>query len=423
MQLRRCFPIFSAVFVLCACKISAGNGKFDGSFFDDDASTSRSKDGGHKDAGAHKDAGRARTDAGSRSDDDGGAGGPSKAADAGGGDAGHALTADAVPGLFAEAVCGALNDCLGPVLLLDYLKGTPCVSLITQQQSDRDLHWLGESVAAGRVLLRQARFDDCLADLKAFGCAVQSRRLPQSCEDAIEGQVPLHQSCSIDYDCASDAYCDKGLQTETCPGSCVSTQSEGLPCKASNECADHLICRAGSCAALLKEADPCETSNGQPTCPPGLVCQGASGSRKCQSLGVYAGKLDESCDALGTLCEVGLVCESLTSSDTSGVCKKPVDKDADCRRAVPNECPTTQYCKSAQSGTMERALPGEVGICADLPPDGGSCSVVSCAPGTVCVNEVCRAMKAAGGICESSTECFSGDCEGGICVTALDCQL
>jgi hypothetical protein len=140
-------------------------------------------------------------------------------------------------------------------------------------------------------------------------------------------------------------------------------------------------------------------------------------------LGVYAGKLDDACDALGTLCEVGLVCESQSAQNTMGVCKKPVAKDATCRRAVPNECPSTQYCKSAQLSSSDRALPGEDGVCADLPVDGGSCSTLTCAPGTVCVNATCRALQMAGGPCESAAECYSASCDATTCTLALNCQL
>jgi hypothetical protein len=401
-----------ATAVLAAsCTFKAGNGDFDASFFD------RGHDASLKDAGKRPDAARPRHDAATAArarDEDGGH------EDARVRDAGHTPTPDDIPALFAQTVCSALETCLqGPVLLLDLLGGVPCVDLVTHQQTDRDLHWLAESIKAGRVLFRPARFADCLADLKAFGCEVRSRRLPQSCEDAIEGQVALHQACSIDYDCAGGAYCDKGLTTETCPGSCSTPQPEGLPCKASAECDDHLVCIGGSCVALLKEADSCETS----ACPPGLVCLGKPGSRKCQSLGAYAGKLGDSCDAYGPLCQAGLVCESQSASNTAGTCKKPVAKDADCKRALPNECPSTQYCKSAQSSSIARAQPGEVGICTDLPPDGGSCKVLSCAPGTVCVNEICRAMKSLGDACTSADECYSQHCELGTCVPTLDCQL
>lgn len=417
--------------VLASCKVSVGHGNFDGSVFDHDA-------GSKKDAGGRKDAGHPRNDAAATgedggSDEDGGGGSAGHGGGTGGSgshpDAGQTVTPADVPSLFAGAVCGALEACMGKLLLLEYLNGVDCVALITHQQSERDAHFLPDSIAAGRVLFRPAHFDDCLNDIKAFGCEVRSRRLPQSCKDAIAGQVALHQACSIDFDCAGDAYCDKGLSTQTCPGSCASTQSESLPCNSSSECADHLECPSPGtkCTTDLAEGDSCESSG---VCPAGLVCHGPQGSRKCQSLGIYSAKLGDDCDAVGTLCQAGLVCESLNATSTMGKCKQPVAKDATCRRAQPEECPDGQYCKSADPSSNAKATPGQDGICADLPGDGASCATLSCAPGMVCVGppdnanaRFCHALQSVGGSCDDAKECYSANCEAGSCALALSCTL
>ena len=403
-----------------ACEFHAGDGDldWDGSFWEDD-----------DDAGPKKDAGR---DTGAGEDEDAGTQ-PDGSTDAepqpipiDSGAPEPTLSADDVPNVLARGRCGALEACLGGKTLLEPIyQGNDCVEFTTRQQADRQLHYLAASIADGRVKFRPDRLDACRAAIVALGCDVASRPLPAACEEALEGQVDLAQDCNIDQDCSGTAYCYKGTQ-ETCPGQCVALQTSGLPCAGSAQCADGLMCLGGLCGMPPAEGDACETRFSPSECPPGLVCQGASGDRSCRSLAsLYKAKQDEACDAFGTLCQIGLVCQSASASNTIGVCRQPSAAGATCRPAEPSQCPNTQYCKDARSNVMDRAAAGKDGVCADRPKAGQSCEYSDCVPGARCIDNTCYALKTAPNACASDNdaECYGGSCEQGICtINALNCN-
>ena len=403
-----------AVFALSACEIHEGS--FDGSLFDgswgdedggvdeDDAGKAPPKDAGKADSGPPKD-----MDAMVQPPTD--------------------LKPSDVPAVIARGRCKALETCMGKSLLRDAYEGNDCVDYVTKQQADRHLHWLAQSVSAGRVTFRPDQLDECERDIAALGCMVASRPLPASCETAIEGKAAVDQDCAIDQDCKDSAYCDKGSM-ESCPGTCAQLQTRGLPCQNSSQCASGLVCENKSCTEPKSEGDSCDVRMGGGACPPGLVCQGKTGSLTCQSVQtLYVGKRDEACDAVGKLCEFGLVCESQSSSTTTGVCKPLVEKGAQCRRAEPNQCPVDQYCKNADVNSKARVDPGVSGVCWDRPKTGETCTdAIGCAPGSRCLGDTaltCRALKSGGGMCEFNAECYSGVCDpdAKLCViSTLDCS-
>jgi len=416
--------------LLCAaCEFRAGSGDFDwdddddAGFWgrpdaqvqpsDDDAGTTTSKDssvGDKTDAyvdppsdAAVVDAG---TDAGETPDD-------------------PTLTADDVAAVLARGSCGALEDCMGSALLLDSLDGKDCVEYRTRIYADRELYWLKKSIALERVTFRPAFLAACERDLIARGCDVQSRRLPQSCQDALEGTADLDEACAIDQECEGTAFCDKGMLA-TCPGYCAQLQTAGLPCTASSQCADGLICRGQVCSAPSSEGDECSTLHGYGECPPGLVCQSQTGTSElaCQSIAtVHVGKLGDACDATGQLCQLGLVCQS-QSSGTAGKCAAPVAASTTCRRSFPSQCPSHQYCKDARANVSNWAAPGTDGICSDLPGDGQECdAAIGCKPGAVCLDDgSCHDLRSVGAACEYNQECYSGSCQNDKCAAPLDCN-
>jgi len=395
------------------------------------------------------DAAVSRRDAAVADDAGPGAGKADAAADGGGQDAavvgpqdaGDASAADTstdsplmpadVVAVLARGTCGALEACMGPRLLRDSLDGKDCVEFRTRVYADGDLHWLEKSVSLGHVVFHASPLAACERELTALGCSVQSRRLPPSCEAALEGTVTVTddpsqtQDCAIDHQCKGVAYCDKGM-LESCPGTCAKLQANSLPCSASAQCVDGLICRGGLCAEPLSEGDGCTVRGGYGECPPGLVCQGATADLQCRSIAsVYTGKLGDSCDAYGELCELDLVCASQSSATTAGLCKQPVAENAVCRRAVPNQCPIGQYCKDANPAVMNRAAPGVDGVCSDLPAAGQSCAAAtSCMPYSFCssTDSQCYAVQSLASTCSSSSECYGSRCEEGSCAPPLDCN-
>ncbi|MET0386071.1 MAG: Dickkopf N-terminal cysteine-rich domain-containing protein [Polyangiales bacterium] len=409
-----------AVCWLCAaCEFHAGDSRWDAGHWnwgDDDAGASPA------------DAGR---DAGGPSDDD--ASTPVDAAVSGNPPdanvppdaSGEPATPDDVAAVLARGSCGALARCLGASLLAEAFDGRDCVELRTQIYADGDLHWLAESVARGRVTFRPERLARCESDLIAFGCEVQSRRLPASCEAAVEGAAEVDGACAIDQECGGGAFCDRGMLA-TCPGTCVAPQAEGLPCRTSAHCSDGYVCRAGLCSEPLGVGAPCSGYLGQGECAPGLACQvGESDELECQpNAAVYAGKLDESCDVFGVLCEPGLVCQSRSADreDTAGVCTMPAAAGDTCRLAVPAQCPPDYYCKDKTFGSSARVAAGAEGLCAELPAGGAACETeIGCRPGAYC-DETCHVVQSVGGSCDEGTECFSGSCVDNQCAPPLDCR-
>jgi len=422
-----------------ACTIEEGNfDDFDSSFFQDDSGIKKRDAAAESDSGDDEDGGVPAKDAGKDASQDASMMDASMPPDTGVVDPNPMLMPSDVATVLAKGRCGALEACLGKSLLLASYDGNDCVDFTSRQQADRHLHWLASSVMAGRVTFRPAELAQCQTDLVKLGCDVFSKRLPASCEQAVQGNAAVDADCSIDQDCKGNAFCDKGT-LETCPGRCADLQSSGLPCGASQECADGLVCRGGSCKTPLAEGDTCSRRKGT-DCPPGLVCQG-SDTLTCQSLQtLYSGKLGDSCDLYGKLCESGLVCQSQTTANTSGKCVAPAEKGGTCRVAEPSQCPNAQYCKDANANSSARATPGKDGVCADLPADMHACIGVSaqagqapcpigsvcCAPGSVCVDAstpMCHALKMAGNPCSTNAECYGGLCQGDVCaITTIECK-
>ena len=335
------------------------------------------------------------------------------------------LTVEMAAQVLARGSCGALEACMGEALLLDSLQGMDCVEYRSKVYADREYHWLAKSVALGRVTFRADLLTQCERDLMDRGCDVQSRRLPESCEDALEGKADVDEACAIDAECQGNGFCDKGMQ-ETCPGTCAVLQRGGLPCNASSQCADGLVCRSGTCSAPLAVDDACTARLKYGECPPGLVCQGTSGALKCQTIAtVYVGKQGATCDANGKLCESGLVCKSQSATSTQGICDKPAAAGGTCRPAVPSQCPADQYCKDARANVTTRAPAGKDGVCSALPDVGKTCeSNIGCKPGLLCstVDSTCHARRRVGESCSEARDCFGGSCVDGKCAAPIDCN-
>jgi hypothetical protein len=132
---------------------------------------------------------------------------------------------------------------------------------------------------------------------------------------------------------------------------------------------------------------------------------------------LYSESEGDPCDVVdGPLCQAPLVCES--ASGTSGTCAAAVGSGETCRRAVPNQCPVSQYCDATSAGVD--------GSCVDLPGDGEACLSRGgrklCADEHVCVSDVCRPAGGNGDDCEANAQCYSGACDAGLCAATLMCD-
>lgn len=437
--------VFAVAGMCSACEVHIGNADWDSGLWDDDDWGFDEDDDGDPWTSPRPDAGSQQPDGSAAPDDDAGAqgdaavGGENDAATPGSmldaavinpGDEPDEpmVTVGDVAEFLARGSCGALAECMGEELLRESLRGVDCVEFRTQVYANRELYWLAKSVAYGRVTFRPELLSACERDLLARGCEVQSRRLPQSCRDALEGKADVDETCAIDQECAGDTYCNKGL-VESCPGSCASLQSSGLPCLASSECADGLVCRRGTCATALKEGEKCSVHLGYGECAPGLVCQGASAETfTCRKVSaVYVGKEGAACDKTDLLCELGLVCQSQSATSVMGKCAKPAASGGVCRPSEPGQCPSGFYCKDARANVTTRAPAGTDGVCAELPADGSACiAAIGCKPGSICssVDDTCHARAGVGESCVEDAQCYTAQCgDNGKCSAPLDCSM
>ena len=337
------------------------------------------------------------------------------------------ITLGMVAEFLARGSCGALEKCMGKDLLRESLRGVECVDFRTQVYANRELYWLAKSVAYGRVTFRPDLLEACQKDLTSLGCDVQSRRLPKSCRDALEGKADVDEVCAIDQECAGATYCNKGL-VESCPGTCASLQTSGLPCLASSECNDGLVCRKGTCATPLDEGDKCTVHLGYGECAPGLVCQGAAADKfTCRTIAsVYVGKEGDACDKTDKLCQMGLVCQSQSSTSVMGKCAKTAAAGAVCRPSEPGQCPSGYYCKDARANVTTRAAAGTDGVCAELPGNGTTCvAAIGCKPGAICssVDDKCHDREGVGEACVEDAQCYTSHCgTNSKCSAPLDCS-
>jgi hypothetical protein len=374
------------------------------------------------------DAGRRTLDAGTDGDEDGGDEGSGSARhDAGvsdltdgsvspGDDAGVPQSiADTWPAAYARALCNALADCYhSDALLADVLGGQDCQAVNENLLSNGDLRYLPDSVAASLVSLHPDMLDKCVQDVRALGCAARAGRLPASCRATFQGTLLIAGECTINLDCQGEAFCDKG-ELASCPGVCSPLQAEGFPCNHNDndQCKDGLVCFRGTCEALGEVGQSCGGDN-DPSCRPGLICIDGG----CDTLdALYMKKLGEACDGNTSLCEPGLVCESVQGA--MGVCAKTAGAGGSCKRAKPSQCPIEQYCDATAAGVS--------GTCVDRPLDGQAClpenSKPQCSPGNLCVDGMCHAIGQIGAACASNAECYSRTCgDDGQCAAPLMCE-
>jgi hypothetical protein len=325
------------------------------------------------------------------------------------------------PALYATSLCAALERCYGHAdLLTDALTGRDCVALNENTLRNGELQYLPDSVAAGRVLWRPEELADCMTDIENLGCDARSQRLPASCQLLIVGTVEVGEDCALDEECAGRAFCDRETPA-TCPGTCAPLRPEGEDCNNNDDdqCENGLVCFRGTetCEPLGALGDTC--GDGLPACKPGLLCRGQGQGEECVAFDtVYFRRVGEECMRGGALCAPGLVCESTSGND--GVCAQKVGEDESCKRAIPNQCPVTQYCPATD--------PGETGTCTDYPGDGEPCiadgRTQTCADGTTCIAGTCRARVDVGEPCMAAGQCWSGACGGdGQCTAPPMCNV
>lgn len=335
-------------------------------------------------------------------------------------DGGSSVPLDDVPAAYSQAVCDTLTRCAEPLLEV-FLVGEDCVANTTARLEEELSAWQA-AIDDGRVEYHGDQVESCLADVRARACEDFNERGSGPCEQVFVGTTALGGDCTLDDECAGDAYCDF---ENACPGTCVELAGEGRSCNENDDCASGLTCSnaTGACEQPGGAGDLCGMDN--PDCGLGYLCAGANALMgepgNCRSYDeVFAGAEGDACDILAfELCQTGLVCQ-VDAFGVDGIeasCAANVGSAAACRLAVPDQCPDDEYCD-----VPENMLEG---TCRPRPAAGEACGGSDgnvCAAGARCNGGTCKALTELGGSCVTGDVCLSESCDGGQCVSRNSCE-
>ncbi|HMJ13012.1 MAG TPA: hypothetical protein VK524_16435 [Polyangiaceae bacterium] len=318
--------------------------------------------------------------------------------------------------VLADAACGALERCYGPLYDL-VLPGEDCTTTIGEQLTEAVAE-LERAIDDGKARYDGGRMADCVDEVRAAGCGIDTALTSSACLAALDGTVELGDGCQSSQECSGDAFC---RSAGTCPGQCVATGDVGAVCESDGECEAGLECSSQQrCYAPAKKGQACGGSAPE-TCDDGSFCVGASelgSGGECSAPDeLFAAQSGESCSFVdGPLCAPGLSCTILSFANgiVEAECAPKVGAGAACTLAVPDQCPTEQYCAIDE--------PPFTGTCTPKPRAGQPCapgpfedSDPVCAPYLRCDGGTCRPLQPLGGSCESDSACRSEFCLRGTC--------
>jgi hypothetical protein len=330
------------------------------------------------------------------------------------------------PSIYAAAACRLYDRCWKT--LVSNLRES-CETYFERLFTDQALSNIEIAVKAGTVQYHPEALPPCLAELEQLAC--DSARVPQ-CLQLFVGTKQTGADCNIDQECGSDSECLPGAM---CPGKCAKRGGVDAVCNSVSHCAPELECvdlvaADGKCVVPVGAGKAC---NDLIPCGGLLDCIGVDTSDP-QSMGtcqnrdaIYSASEHEPCSlsGLGTLCKLGLSCVFDQATGTAGTCQPQLGPDAPCQLALPEQCPSGQYCQITSAvGVTPRA-----GQCKKNPGVGEPCGSTSintgCQPEQFCDNEteLCAITKRLGEACTKNRECLSGHCgPSGTCIYPLDCE-
>lgn len=340
---------------------------------------------------------------------------------------GTAVPLTDVPQLYAESICEAYLGCIGPVWDL-FLAGQDCVELFQARVED-GFGEIEAAVEAGRIAYDGTKIQACADELSGKSCAQLLDRESATCRQAMAGTIALSEDCTLDDECAGEAYCKS---TDSCPGVCTALEAAGGDCTDDDHCRSGLNCNDDSqtCQAPAGPGDLC--NSGEPDCEPGYFCAGGDEDNavpgNCRVYEeVFSVTLGSACDfAAGTLCQSNLVCEISIGAmgEIAGTCKNKVGSGQACHVSIPDACPSDEYCALPGDGIAGGILDG---TCTPKPGAGEPCAPglgddKLCAAGTACDADTCRSFAHLGQSCSESAVCLSERCEGNTCVSGNSCE-
>lgn len=298
---------------------------------------------------------------------------------------------------------------------------------------------LSAAVKAGRMRFNSGGAQACIDAMKGATCepAEAARRFELHCHNVVQPKVAVNQGC------LGAGECEGGTCVQATPGSpgrCIGHPPPGARCVPMNgrpeETCDPTVQFCGSagadpdtgpvCTRHRQRGQACATDD---ECSFGLVCLGTCGDppkpprgAPCTAIGTLC-DVGVTCDTTGTCtaqrrageacdtpsaCEKGLACVGLSvdssGNTTSGACRAWLDLGGACANAQISGCPASQRCETgtcASGPTPPRAghrspcsaaqpcharLYCDAVLCQYLVGQGGDCTTTpdACAPGLVC---------------------------------------
>jgi hypothetical protein len=328
-----------------------------------------------------------------------------------------------LPPRLASLYCENFEACYGG-LLTELIAGGPlgCEASFEATLTNQTVPAYRAAIEAGTLVYDGTRLDECEAALRELGCELTVARFQDFCEGALGGTLGAGEACSFDEECEGDAFCD--YAGAACPGTCQARGASGASCTSDAGCVSGLQCNGGSCRAPGGAGASCEGATNV-RCGPETICLGADGATMrpgtCRTIEeAFSAALGDTCDPSRQLCVEGAACALTRIAGMSPVfeCVAPSAAGAACRFAIPDACPSGQFCSELDPSALDFD-----GVCAPAPDAGEACGGIfgRCALGSRCVEGRCVAVSENGEPCAAPAECFSGFCEAGTCAEPRLC--
>jgi hypothetical protein len=330
----------------------------------------------------------------------------------------------------AEVVCTLLQDCIPSDLAGGADSFTNC-TIDVEGSTLAALPNYEDLIARGVIDYDASAAADCIAATRDLGCDVTVSVTPAACELIFNGTTAIGSPCSLDDECAGEAFC-AGANCPSTAGVCTERRPSGDDCTSDGQCVSGLACEAGTCRAPASMSGGACGGPGGLNCPLDEVCVGDNDATAgtCQTIeSLRTGGEGDTCDPLTgeSLCEAGLACALVGASATGMAmfeCRPRASAGAACNLAIPNHCPDNQYC----AGISLTQPPDFDGTCTALPLEGDDClESEACASGLECVMNgeaaTCTRLRDNGEACEVAGQCFSGSCVSGTCSAPELCTI
>lgn len=331
---------------------------------------------------------------------------------------------DDLPQLYAGAACKSVQSCFGALYSV-FSGGEDCEKNYATALGD-ELPRLKQAIEQKKVVYDGTQVKACLAAIEKVGCNLSGE--PAECTAAIDGTVEIGGDCELDAECkGSDTLCQVGA---ACPGKCAKKGLAGAACTHNSDCAAGLSCSEATekCIQPAAEGAACEGGGVAPECAMGLFCLGSDDKAQkpgsCKNLtDGFSGKSGDACWFQGKPgCATDLRCivekVDTTTGQVDAKCGAPFGAGAACKIAIPDGCPTDQYCKVPTNAFA--------GTCTPRPKAGEPCAKLFdddlCGADTRCESGTCKPRQKLGGQCSTDDVCFSENCVNDGCAPSGGCK-